>query len=131
MLLNLYKQALLELLSKFSVLLPKRPKWEENIIKTIKSSVPTRLYSSEPLIVLSYGAFKIHLEKDEWAGWSIRILGLPQMYLSNRTKKIILSYLVDNGYAFRRLSFKYILQWVAIGGILILFSIHAGILTKL
>ena len=117
MLLELYKQALLKLLSE-------RPKWEENIIKIIKSSVPTRLYSSECQIVLSYGAFKIHLERDEWAGWSIRILGHPEMYLSNRTKKIILSHLVDNGYAFRQLSFKYILQWVAIGGVLILFSIH-------
>ena len=131
MLLELYKQALLKLLSKLSVLLPKHPKWEENIIKTIKSSVPTRLYSSECQIVLSYGAFKIHLERDEWAGWSIRILDRPEMYLSNRTKKIILSYLVDNGYAFRRLSFKHILQWVAIGGVLILFGIHVGILTKL
>ena len=131
MLLDLYKQALLELLSKFSVLLPKRPKWEENIIKTIKSSTPTKMYSSRYEALFSYGTFRIHLESNKWAGWSMEILDHLETYPSNRTKKIILSYLVNNGYVFKRVGFKHFLQWAAIGSALILFGIHAGILTKL
>ena len=131
MLLDLYKQAILELPSKFSALLPKHPKWEENIIKIIKSSTPTRVYSSRYEILLSYGTFKIHLESNDWAGWSMEILGHPEMYPSNHTKKTILAYLVNNGYAFKRVGFKHFLQWAAIGSALILFSCHTSILTKL
>ena len=109
--------ALLELLPKFSAL----PQWEENIIKIIKSSTPTRVYSSRYEALLSYGTFKIHLESNEWAGWYMEILGLPEIYPSNRTKKIILSYLVNNGYVFKRVGFKHFLQWAAIGSALILF----------
>ena len=121
MLVNILK---LELLPKFSALLPKRPKWEENIIKTIKSSTPTRVYSSRYEILLSYGTFKIYLQSNEWAGWSMEILDHPEMYPSNHTKEIILAYLVNNGYAFKRVGFKHFLQWAAIGSALILFSIH-------
>ena len=106
-------------LSKFSGLLPKRPKWEENIIKTIKSSTPTKVYSSKYEVLLSYGTFKIHLESNKWAGWSMEILDHPETYPSNRTKKIILSYLVNNGYVFKRVGFKHFLQWAAIGSALI------------
>ena len=119
--------ALLELLPKFSAL----PQWEENIIKIIKSSTPTRVYSSRYEALLSYGTFKIHLESNEWAGWHMEILDHPEMYPSNRTKEIILSYLVNNGYVFKRVGFKHFLQWAAIGSALILFSVHFGILTKL
>jgi hypothetical protein len=114
---EVYARLFQKLFAKFRNLLPKRPAWEEELIKKITTETPRRLLDENYRTRLGYNDFNLLFEDSLWEGWTLSVLGSSHRFLSSSSKKVIFNHLVKHGFINKKFCVKTLLKWILVGTI--------------